>query len=74
MNSDTLLERMLLASGEETDPNLPPALPLLNWDREVIKWSGVRFREEGKGRVYCRTVLCQYCNIVILKCIILKYN
>lgn len=57
-----------------TDTDPPPALPLLNWDREVVKRSDFCFGEEGKDRVYCRTVLCQYCNIVILKCIILKYN
>lgn len=37
VNSDTLLESTLLASRGETDKPLLPALPLLNWGREVVK-------------------------------------
>lgn len=74
VNSDTLLERTLLASRGETGTTLSPALCLLNWGREVVKWSSLCFGEEGENRVYCRSVFCQYCNIVMLKCIILKYN
>lgn len=51
VNSDTLLARTLLASGGETDTNLPPALSLPSWGRVVVKWSGLCFGEEGKDRV-----------------------
>lgn len=72
VNSITLLVRTLQANGGETDTNLLPALPHPNWGRVVVKWSGLCFGEEGKDRVCCRSVLCRYWNIVMLRCIIPK--